>query len=819
MTVGQPVGRCMSAAPLAQGARVSTSYAEELYEAELWHSHQRRMLDLAAVTEQAVSSLRSCEGQQSAGCCASPGLPSMGSRHFSEPMGSRCAAEPSVPSLSMHSGAWPSSVQASPGAAQRSGRPMSPTRVRVVAGRPPPSSMAAPAQPVYPQRWPSPMPEAGATQSWARGGVSPTPVLRYRDARCVPVPVAAASGAFDGAPVAVGSSTQLMPAAATRAALSRQSSYTPPQSGAMSVQASSAAPSVARPSSPLCCGARTPLAPTWTVVCSDPRPRPQRSVSPPWASNRGQEGATWNVGVSSQGRGSITVSAVPASGRPVVQTREVSRCSSSYLPGVRQSEPARPLGAAEGEQRLGLVAALSQGSLSLPPQVGPHASSLSLASGARSVPPAALPLRRSLSGTATAPGPAPASIRGSPGVALAAVSESGKVAGRDKEKPLTVTCAQTRPGANSAVLSPSASATTVASVPPPPSSTPLPPGASDIAGHESPGPMRQQRSQSSWAYLSDGEMRELAEQVLRGLVAPSLLQRLSRREVVSLLAAQFEEDLGSADGGLGSPAAPPPRNGRNGEEAANSTLGATSECLLPTERAPMPVEAADEPHAGAKFVPPARFGGGGAWGVAPPRPSDEEGRCLTPPGHRSVVGIVGGILAPGAGAYPEDEGDLGGAPVRTAPWYDRRSAADCTEEPIGLHGGKLVSLALPEDAASQDAAPQDSSEGPAVAADETDSAGVDERPQHACAAPGSASSSTCAGNPGVGHKVVAAPSRFALHAEQWHVGAVAPACIASAAPLGAGAAEVAQRGWTPPTPPPGGEHLARAARAAQSLRH
>lgn len=62
-------------------------------------------------------------------------------------------------------------------------------------------------------------------------------MLRYRDARCVPVPVAAASGAFDGAPVAVGSSTQLMPAAATRAALSRQSSYTPPQSGAMSVQA------------------------------------------------------------------------------------------------------------------------------------------------------------------------------------------------------------------------------------------------------------------------------------------------------------------------------------------------------------------------------------------------------------------------------------------------------------------------------------------------------------------------------------------------------------------------------------------------------
>lgn len=47
---------------------------------------------------------------------------------------------------------------------------------------------------------------------------------------------------------------------------------------------------------------------------------------------------------------------------------------------------------------------------------------------------------------------------------------------------------------------------------------------------------------SSWAYLSDSEVESLAQQELRGLVAPELMSKLNRRELVSLLSAQLTLD-------------------------------------------------------------------------------------------------------------------------------------------------------------------------------------------------------------------------------------------------------------------------------------
>jgi len=54
-----------------------------------------------------------------------------------------------------------------------------------------------------------------------------------------------------------------------------------------------------------------------------------------------------------------------------------------------------------------------------------------------------------------------------------------------------------------------------------------------------------------WALLSDGEMIELAERVLRGMVVPELLRRLSRREIISLLMAQHDMGVAVAPGSLG----------------------------------------------------------------------------------------------------------------------------------------------------------------------------------------------------------------------------------------------------------------------------
>jgi len=62
-------------------------------------------------------------------------------------------------------------------------------------------------------------------------------------------------------------------------------------------------------------------------------------------------------------------------------------------------------------------------------------------------------------------------------------------------------------------------------------------------------------SGAEWAFLSDSEIQELAERRLRGLILPALLQRLSRREIISILLAQSDlaalPRTDSADAGAG----------------------------------------------------------------------------------------------------------------------------------------------------------------------------------------------------------------------------------------------------------------------------
>lgn len=90
-----------------------------------------------------------------------------------------------------------------------------------------------------------------------------------------------------------------------------------------------------------------------------------------------------------------------------------------------------------------------------------------------------------------------------------------------------------------------------------------------------------QQPTSSWAYLSDEEMHELCEQVLHGLVAPSLLQRLSRRELVSLLAAQMGQE-GKEDGSQASPISPQ----KVASCTSSQTLSLVSQPLFPEAASP-----------------------------------------------------------------------------------------------------------------------------------------------------------------------------------------------------------------------------------------
>jgi len=47
--------------------------------------------------------------------------------------------------------------------------------------------------------------------------------------------------------------------------------------------------------------------------------------------------------------------------------------------------------------------------------------------------------------------------------------------------------------------------------------------------------------ESSWAYLSDTEMLQMAERVLHGVVSPDLLRKLGRRQTVDLLVAHLSQ--------------------------------------------------------------------------------------------------------------------------------------------------------------------------------------------------------------------------------------------------------------------------------------
>lgn len=79
----------------------------------------------------------------------------------------------------------------------------------------------------------------------------------------------------------------------------------------------------------------------------------------------------------------------------------------------------------------------------------------------------------------------------------------------------------------------------------PPSTANFPPGVEDCI-HLASTQSEPELKSGSWAYLSDMEMQELAIQTLHHVVAPDLLRRLSRRDIVRLLAADLINDQGSA---------------------------------------------------------------------------------------------------------------------------------------------------------------------------------------------------------------------------------------------------------------------------------
>lgn len=57
------------------------------------------------------------------------------------------------------------------------------------------------------------------------------------------------------------------------------------------------------------------------------------------------------------------------------------------------------------------------------------------------------------------------------------------------------------------------------------------------------GTQRSNGQEINWAFLSDAEVSELAAQALKGLVADELLQKMSRREIISLLIVQRDSGI------------------------------------------------------------------------------------------------------------------------------------------------------------------------------------------------------------------------------------------------------------------------------------
>lgn len=178
----------------------------------------------------------------------------------------------------------------------------------------------------------------------------------------------------------------------------------------------------------------------------------------------------------------------------------------------------------------------------------------------------------------------------------------------------------------------------------------------------------ERNAEPSWIYFSDSEIQELAENRLHGLVAPELLRRLCRREVVSLLLAYGEPQpapntIRGVEGPLvmASGTTPVQAGDVAGGQPANFRESRKSAAALPAlSQVPM------ESHWGT--VPPP---------VTPPRPCG--GSRLTGSGSADAQ------TPPSKGRQSVD----GGYPVFDSPFEVAldRARADTEQELVGCERG------------------------------------------------------------------------------------------------------------------------------------
>lgn len=170
------------------------------------------------------------------------------------------------------------------------------------------------------------------------------------------------------------------------------------------------------------------------------------------------------------------------------------------------------------------------------------------------------------------------------------------------------------------------------------------------------------RAPASWAYLSDDKIRDLAAEVLRGLVAPELLRELGRRDLVGLLAANQTRAPSFV-----APPADAESSAAGGASAEGGAMVSGGQSPVPSRRKPVrmgtnPSRQDIDIEASARSLSPVGIHRTSLQELGAPIPSRFPARSASPPswGHSTATPPSGirGLLGGTIDAPPGDGGTI-----------------------------------------------------------------------------------------------------------------------------------------------------------------